>query len=79
LRLPAHRRLLFLAPGTDPKLLEREIDACHEVGFARVDRGPISIIDSGRCLRFPEQGRFHFDRAPIDGPAVHPPAQAEKS
>jgi glycine/D-amino acid oxidase-like deaminating enzyme/nitrite reductase/ring-hydroxylating ferredoxin subunit len=53
---------LFLAPGTDSALLKREIDACHRIGFNGVswaERAPIPGIDTGRCLRFPLQARFH--------------------
>lgn len=60
-----HRRLdgyLFLAPGDDPEILPREIDACHQVGFAGVawvDKAPIPGVETGRALRFPDQARFH--------------------
>jgi glycine/D-amino acid oxidase-like deaminating enzyme/nitrite reductase/ring-hydroxylating ferredoxin subunit len=60
-----YRRLdgyLFLAPGDDPEILLREIDACHQVGFAGViwvDKAPIPGVDTGRALRFPNQARFH--------------------
>ena len=53
---------LFVAPGTDPSILDREIEAAHRVGFAGVawaERAPIPGTDTGRCLRFPGQGRFH--------------------
>lgn len=53
---------LFLAPGTDPALLEREHDAAHQAGFAGVawvDSAPLPGRDTGRALRFPGQGRFH--------------------
>jgi len=53
---------LFLAPGTDPALLDREIEACHRIGFSQVswaERAPFAGIDTGRCLRFPRQARFH--------------------
>ncbi len=53
---------LFAAPGTDPSILDREIEAAHRVGFAGVawaERAPIPGTDTGRCLRFPGQGRFH--------------------
>jgi glycine/D-amino acid oxidase-like deaminating enzyme/nitrite reductase/ring-hydroxylating ferredoxin subunit len=53
---------LLAAPGTDPKLLERELDACHQVGFRGVawaDSAPVASIGTGRCLRFPGQARFH--------------------
>lgn len=45
-------------------LLQREFDACRkldaEVEWA--ERAPIPGLDSGRCLRFPNQGRFHPTR-----------------
>jgi glycine/D-amino acid oxidase-like deaminating enzyme/nitrite reductase/ring-hydroxylating ferredoxin subunit len=53
---------LFLAPGTDPALLEREIEACHRIGFSDVawaERAPFPGVDTGRCLRFPRQAHFH--------------------
>jgi glycine/D-amino acid oxidase-like deaminating enzyme/nitrite reductase/ring-hydroxylating ferredoxin subunit len=53
---------LFNAPGTDKEMLNREIDACHEVGFDDVafsDQAPLPGLKTGRCLRFPRQGRFH--------------------
>jgi len=53
---------LFRAPETDPDLLAREIDACHQIGFADVawsDSAPIGGPDTGPCLRFPRQARFH--------------------
>jgi Rieske Fe-S protein len=53
---------LFLGPGTDPAVLERELEAAPHVGLAGVawaERAPIPGRDTGRCLRFPDQGRFH--------------------
>src|SRR5918997_3160231 len=53
---------LFAAPGSVPKVLERELDACHQVGFRGVawaDRAPVPGADTGRALRFPDQARFH--------------------
>lgn len=53
---------LYLGPGSDPGLLEREIEACHRIGFtgvAWVERAPVPGLDTGRALRFPDQGRFH--------------------
>lgn len=53
---------LFLAPDGDPAFLEREIEAAKGAGFADVawaDRAPIPELATGRCLRFPNQGRFH--------------------
>lgn len=41
--------------------LQEEYDACRKVGVdvEWADRAPIPGLDSGRCLRFPNQGRFH--------------------
>jgi glycine/D-amino acid oxidase-like deaminating enzyme len=52
---------LFLGPDTDPAVLEKEHAAAREVGLAVdwADEAPIPGIRSGRCLRFPNQGRFH--------------------
>jgi glycine/D-amino acid oxidase-like deaminating enzyme/nitrite reductase/ring-hydroxylating ferredoxin subunit len=53
---------LFADPDADPEILRREIEACHRVGFADVawaERAPVPGRDTGRCLRFPRQARFH--------------------
>jgi glycine/D-amino acid oxidase-like deaminating enzyme/nitrite reductase/ring-hydroxylating ferredoxin subunit len=53
---------LFLHEGHKPELLDRELAATHRVGFTeveRLERAPVSGFDSGPCLRFPRQGRFH--------------------
>jgi glycine/D-amino acid oxidase-like deaminating enzyme len=52
---------LFLAPGTEPTLLEKEYEAVRRVGLevAWADRAPIPGVRTGRCLRFASQGRFH--------------------
>ncbi len=53
---------LILSPGDDEALLEREIEACEQIGFTGVcwaDHAPVPGMDTGRALRFPEQGRFH--------------------
>jgi glycine/D-amino acid oxidase-like deaminating enzyme/nitrite reductase/ring-hydroxylating ferredoxin subunit len=53
---------LFPAPGTDASILERELEACHQVGFRGVawaERTPVPGADAGRALRFPDQARFH--------------------
>ena len=53
---------LFCAPGDDPDILVREIDAAHRVGLRDVDwadRAPVRGVDTGRCLRFARMGRFH--------------------
>jgi glycine/D-amino acid oxidase-like deaminating enzyme/nitrite reductase/ring-hydroxylating ferredoxin subunit len=52
---------LFLAPETDPSVLEKEFEAALQVGqsVAWADRAPLVGRETGRCLRFPNQGRFH--------------------
>jgi glycine/D-amino acid oxidase-like deaminating enzyme/nitrite reductase/ring-hydroxylating ferredoxin subunit len=53
---------LVLAPGEDPKLLDRELAAAELAGFdgvARLDRADVEGFTGGPCLRFPRQGRFH--------------------
>lgn len=54
--------LLFLGPNDTRETLERERDAAHRAGFTDVellDRAPDAPFDTGPCLRFPRQGRFH--------------------
>lgn len=53
---------LVLGEGDDPGILEREIEACHQIGFDAVswsDTSAFPTFDSGPCLRFPNQARFH--------------------
>jgi glycine/D-amino acid oxidase-like deaminating enzyme/nitrite reductase/ring-hydroxylating ferredoxin subunit len=53
---------LFLAPEHDDRRLDRELEAAHRAGFrdaARLPRALESPFDTGPCLRFPRQGRFH--------------------
>lgn len=53
---------LFLAEGDDPQILEDEFKACSEIGFAGIrwaQRAPMPDLDSGKCLVFPDQARFH--------------------
>ena len=53
---------LFPASEDDTSILEREIEACREVGFSAVgwvERAPIDGGADKPCLRFPDQGRFH--------------------
>src|SRR5215213_6068822 len=53
---------LFRGPGIEIALLDQEFDAARQVGLAGVawaERAPISGRDTGPCLRFPDQGRFH--------------------
>jgi glycine/D-amino acid oxidase-like deaminating enzyme/nitrite reductase/ring-hydroxylating ferredoxin subunit len=53
---------LALAAGSDPSLLERELEACRDVGFreASLTRGDeIKRMKSLLALSCPDQGRFH--------------------
>jgi len=53
---------LFLPPGGDPEVLDRELAAAHRAGLAgveRLPRAPLTPFDTGSCLRFPAQGQFH--------------------
>lgn len=45
-------------------VLQKEYDACRsiDVEVEWVDRAPIPGLDTGRALRFPNQGRFHPTR-----------------
>ncbi len=51
-----------LAEGDDPALIDRELEACHRIGFTtveKVDRAPMPSAPLGPALRFPGQARFH--------------------
>ncbi|AFL49783.1 glycine/D-amino acid oxidase-like deaminating enzyme/nitrite reductase/ring-hydroxylating ferredoxin subunit [Sinorhizobium fredii] len=53
---------LFAASDDDVSLLEREIDACHSLGFSDVAWDTMPAAADGReyrCLRFLNQARFH--------------------
>jgi glycine/D-amino acid oxidase-like deaminating enzyme/nitrite reductase/ring-hydroxylating ferredoxin subunit len=53
---------LFLAPEHGPDELEKELEAAHRAGFTGaelLERIPGATFDSGPCIRFPHQGRFH--------------------
>ncbi|HEV2146088.1 MAG TPA: FAD-dependent oxidoreductase [Longimicrobiaceae bacterium] len=53
---------LFLGPEHGPELLDRELAAAHRAGFTdveRLPRAPGAPFDTGPCLRFPRQARFH--------------------
>ena len=52
---------LFLAPESDPDVLAREHEAARKVGLevAWAERAPVPGRDTGRCLRFKNQARFH--------------------
>lgn len=54
---------LMLAEGSEPKLLEDEIDAAHTVGFTNAEllpRAPLDAFDTGPVIRFPRQAQFHI-------------------
>jgi glycine/D-amino acid oxidase-like deaminating enzyme/nitrite reductase/ring-hydroxylating ferredoxin subunit len=52
---------LFVPPDYSKDVLEQEIAAARRAGLRDVewvDRAPIKDFDTGRCLRFPQQGQF---------------------
>lgn len=53
----------LFVPGDQPRdLIDRELAAAHRAGLTsveRVDRAPLSGVDTGPCLRFPAQAQFH--------------------
>lgn len=53
----------FLIEAEDGKDdLQEEFDAAHRLGFTDItfaERAPIRDFETGRCLRFPNQGQFH--------------------
>src|SRR5436190_6786354 len=52
---------LFLPPGGDPSILDRELEAVHRVGLADAEmlpRSPLLHFDTGRCIRFPRQAQI---------------------
>jgi glycine/D-amino acid oxidase-like deaminating enzyme/nitrite reductase/ring-hydroxylating ferredoxin subunit len=61
-----HRLDGYLIPTEEGPIadLQEEYDACRRIGVdvEWADRAPIPGLDSGRCLRFPNQGRFHPTR-----------------
>jgi glycine/D-amino acid oxidase-like deaminating enzyme/nitrite reductase/ring-hydroxylating ferredoxin subunit len=55
---------LFEAEDPDDDL-DDELDAAHRLGFKQiefVDRAPVTGFESGRALKFPNQGQFHILR-----------------
>jgi glycine/D-amino acid oxidase-like deaminating enzyme/nitrite reductase/ring-hydroxylating ferredoxin subunit len=53
---------LFLGPGQDEKLLSDELEAAQRAGFSGatlVARAPVASFDTGPCILFPNQARFH--------------------
>ena len=58
-RLPGY---LFCAPGDSQDVLDQEFDAATRAGLQGLefcDRAPIPHFETGRCLRYPNQARFH--------------------
>jgi glycine/D-amino acid oxidase-like deaminating enzyme/nitrite reductase/ring-hydroxylating ferredoxin subunit len=53
---------LFVAPGDQKDVLEREVKAAHRAGLTdveKLERAPIDSFNTGICLRFPGQAQFH--------------------
>lgn len=52
---------LFAAPESPKDILDRELEAARRAGLTvePVARAPVSSFDSGRALRFSNQGQFH--------------------
>ena len=54
---------LFVSPkGLGEDFLQAELDAAHRVGLTDahwVPQAPLPAFNSGRCLCYPRQGRFH--------------------
>jgi len=52
---------LFLADGDTQDVLDDEYEAASKAGVSveKVDRAPLASFDTGPCLRFPNQARFH--------------------
>ena len=56
----------YLIPTNEGDIgdLQEEYEVCRRIGVEVewAERAPIPNLDSGRCLRFPNQGRFHPTR-----------------
>ncbi|HEV8378258.1 MAG TPA: FAD-dependent oxidoreductase [Tepidisphaeraceae bacterium] len=54
---------LFISPkGHNEDFLEAELDAAHRLGLTGAQwetRAPIDGFDTGKCLKYPDQARFH--------------------
>ena len=52
---------LFPAEPNHQKQLEEEFETCRKLGIdvEWVERAPVPAVDTGRALRFADQGRFH--------------------
>ena len=54
---------LFVPPGDDVNVLDKELKAAHRAGLTeveRVERAPVDSFDTGPALRFPRQAQFHI-------------------
>jgi glycine/D-amino acid oxidase-like deaminating enzyme/nitrite reductase/ring-hydroxylating ferredoxin subunit len=52
---------LFVPPGESTEILDRELDAARRVGLTveAIERAPFPAFDTGKALRFANQGQFH--------------------
>jgi len=52
---------LFLAPGDKPQTIDDEYEAARRAGMSvdKLAKAPLNKFESGPCLRFPDQARFH--------------------
>ncbi|PIQ21024.1 MAG: FAD-dependent oxidoreductase [Cytophagales bacterium CG18_big_fil_WC_8_21_14_2_50_42_9] len=53
---------LFLQPIDSEDQLDKELEACRQLGFDKVTRlkkTPVPTLSEGPCLCFPDQGMFH--------------------
>ena len=53
---------IFLGPDDEPELLDRAVEGARRAGFGDVERleaAPGALFDTGPCVRYPRQGRFH--------------------
>ncbi|HEX8069161.1 MAG TPA: FAD-dependent oxidoreductase [Pyrinomonadaceae bacterium] len=53
---------LFVPPGDDASVLDKELAACLRAGLTGVElveRAPLGSFDTGPALRFPRQAQFH--------------------
>jgi glycine/D-amino acid oxidase-like deaminating enzyme/nitrite reductase/ring-hydroxylating ferredoxin subunit len=56
---------LFVQPGEDTRILDKEQEAAHRAGFGgvrRVEKLPWRGVDYGPALLFPGQGQFHIGK-----------------
>jgi glycine/D-amino acid oxidase-like deaminating enzyme/nitrite reductase/ring-hydroxylating ferredoxin subunit len=61
-RVPGY---LFCAPGHPVSTLNDEVESAHKAGLTDVtlvERAPLTSVDTGPAVRFPQQGQFHILR-----------------